>query len=76
VFGLLMTLRVRRRPAPGTVFFLYIGLYSLGRFLIEAIRLDSFWLGPFRVAQIASVAGMALAAAGLVYLRRRARTAA
>jgi phosphatidylglycerol:prolipoprotein diacylglycerol transferase len=58
------------------VFFLYIGLYSLGRFLIEAIRLDSFWLGPFRVAQLASVAGMALAAAGLVYLRRRARTAA
>lgn len=71
VFAVLMALRMRGRVRPGTVFFLYLGLYSVGRFFIEAIRLDSFWLGPFRVAQIASVVGVGLAAGGLLYLRRK-----
>lgn len=56
---------------PGAVFFAYIGLYSVGRFLIEPLRLDSFWLGPFRVAQVASVAGVLVAVAGLWWARRR-----
>ncbi len=56
---------------PGAVFFAYIGLYSVGRFLIEPLRLDSFWLGPFRVAQVASVAGVLVAGAGLWWARRR-----
>jgi prolipoprotein diacylglyceryltransferase len=44
----------------------------VGRFLIESVRLDSFWLGPFRVAQLASVLGVAVAIAGLAWTRRRA----
>ena len=50
----------------------YIGLYSVGRFAIESLRLDSFWVAGFRVAQIASLAGMAVAVAGLVWTHRRA----
>ena len=49
-------------------------LRDRGRFAIEAIRLDSFWLGPFRVPQLASVVGVAIAVAGLAWLHRR-RTA-
>jgi phosphatidylglycerol:prolipoprotein diacylglycerol transferase len=72
IFLLLVTwVRERLRGQPGGVFFAYVGLYSIGRFVIEAVRLDSFWLGPFRVAQLASVAGMAIAVAGLVWTRRR-----
>jgi phosphatidylglycerol:prolipoprotein diacylglycerol transferase len=71
LFGLLMLVGRRGDARPGAVFFLYVGGYSIGRFMIESIRLDSFWLGPFRVAQLASVAGVCLAAAGLLYLRRR-----
>ena len=71
IFAVLMTLRARGRVRPGTVFFLYVGLYSVGRFFIEFIRLDSFWLGPFRVPQIASLVGMCVAVAGLLYLHRR-----
>ena len=56
---------------PGAVFFAYIGLYSVGRFLIEPLRLDSFWLGPFRVAQVASVAGILVAVAGLLWALRQ-----
>src|SRR4029453_17517663 len=49
-------LRPRFRGRPGALFFAYIGLYSVGRFAIEALRLDSFWLGSLRVPQLASVA--------------------
>jgi len=65
-------LRHRLRAQPGGLFFAYIGLYSVGRFAIESVRLDSFWLGPFRVAQLASVLGVAVAIAGLAWTRRRA----
>lgn len=68
VWGLRAPLHAR----PGALFFAYVGLYSVGRFLIESLRLDSFWLGPFRVAQLASVAGVVLALAALLLPRRGA----
>ena len=46
VFLLLVgLLRSRLKTRPGALFFAYVGLYSIGRFAIEALRLDSFWLG-------------------------------
>src|SRR5215470_7538783 len=66
-------LRPRWHDRPGGLFFWYIGLYSVGRFAIEALRLDSYWLGPFRVAQLASIAGILFAIAGLVWVSRRER---
>ena len=73
VFIVLVTwLRRRLIHQPGGLFFAYIGLYSVGRFVIESVRLDSFWLGPFRVAQLASVLGVAVAIAGLAWTKRRA----
>src|SRR2546423_1381511 len=66
LFVLLVSwLRPRFRSRPGVLFFSYIGLYSVGRFAIEALRLDSFWVGEFRVAQLASLVGMAFAAGGV-----------
>jgi phosphatidylglycerol:prolipoprotein diacylglycerol transferase len=70
-FILVWLLRPRLRERPGALFFCYVGLYSIGRFAIEALRLDSFWLGPFRVPQLASLAGVAIAVAGLAWLHRR-----
>jgi phosphatidylglycerol:prolipoprotein diacylglycerol transferase len=73
VFGLLVLVaRPRLRDRPGAVFFCYLGLYSIGRFFIEALRLDSFWLGPFRVPQLASVVGLLIAVAGVAWTKRRA----
>ena len=72
---LVFVLRSRLAERPGALFFCYVGLYSIGRFAIEALRLDSFWLGPFRVPQLASVVGVAIAIAGLAWVTRR-RTAA
>jgi phosphatidylglycerol---prolipoprotein diacylglyceryl transferase len=48
-----------------------VGLYSIGRFAIEGLRLDSFWIGAFRVPQLASLVGVAIAIAGLAWLRHR-----
>ena len=64
-------LRPRLREHPGALFFCYIGLYSIGRFAIEALRLDSFWLGQFRVPQLASIVGVLVAVIGLAWTRRR-----
>src|SRR5437899_1295018 len=59
VFGLLAAwLRPRLAGRPGALFFCYVGLYSIGRFAIEALRLDSFWLGAYRVPQLASMLGV------------------
>jgi len=64
-------LRPRLATRPGALFFAYIGLYSVGRFAIEALRLDSFWLGPIRVPQLASVVGVLVAVAGMAWTSRR-----
>lgn len=73
VFAVLVALiRPAARARPGSVFFAYLGLYSVGRFLIEGLRLDSFWLGSVRVPQLASVIGILIAVVGLAWARRRA----
>jgi phosphatidylglycerol:prolipoprotein diacylglycerol transferase len=64
--------RPRLGRHPGAVFFAYIGLYSVGRFFIEGLRLDSFWIGPLRVGQLASAVGVLVAAAGIRWALRRA----
>jgi prolipoprotein diacylglyceryltransferase len=43
----------------------------VGRFFIEALRLDSFWVGSLRVPQLASVAGVVVALVGLWWSMRR-----
>jgi hypothetical protein len=70
---LVLLLRPRLRRDPGALFFCYIGFYSIGRFAVEALRLDSFWLGDFRVPQIASVVGLAVAVVGLARVLRRSK---
>ena len=73
VFLLLVgVLRRHLRGRPGALFFAYVGLYSIGRFAIEALRLDSFWLGSVRVPQLASLIGVLVAVGGMAWARRRA----
>jgi phosphatidylglycerol:prolipoprotein diacylglycerol transferase len=69
--ALVVWLRPKLRNRPGALFFCYVALYSIGRFAIEALRLDSFWVGSFRVPQIASLLGLVVAGVGLLWTRRR-----
>ena len=72
VFAVLVRwVRPRLGRHPGAVFFAYIGLYSAGRFFIEALRLDSFWVSGFRVAQVAGLVGVIVAVVGLAWATRR-----
>lgn len=73
--ALVLWLRPLLRPQPGALFFCYVGLYSIGRFAIEGLRLDSFWLGAFRVPQLASLAGIVVAAIGMAWAYRRSSAA-
>ncbi|NET45845.1 prolipoprotein diacylglyceryl transferase [Okeania sp. SIO2B3] len=73
VFGLLLflffrDLRGRYRLKVGTLFLVYMAAYSSGRIWIEGLRTDSLMLGPLRIAQFVSLAGILLGLAGLAWL--------
>jgi len=77
VFALLMTLffwGLRRaqgeatRLKVGTLFLVYLVAYSLGRFWIEGLRMDSLMFGPIRTAQAISLIGVSLGTMGLIWL--------
>lgn len=61
-------LRHPARLKTGTLFLVYFATYSLGRFWIEGLRLDSLMLGPLRMAQVVSLTGIVLGVAGLLWL--------
>jgi phosphatidylglycerol---prolipoprotein diacylglyceryl transferase len=76
VFGILMLLFFRslsaRKPLKnGTLFLLYLILYSLGRVWIEGLRTDSLMFGSLRMAQVISLVGVAAGSFGLVWLYRQ-----
>lgn len=58
VIFIILMIVIRKCKKKGIVFFLYIGLYSLGRFFIEGLRTDSLMLGSIRAAQLVSLIGM------------------
>ena len=72
---LVLAFRGRLARAPGALFLVYVGAYSVGRFITEGIRTDPLMLGPIRVAQLVSVLGVVLAVVAVPLLLRRARPA-
>ncbi|WP_432664757.1 prolipoprotein diacylglyceryl transferase [Wukongibacter baidiensis] len=54
IFLFLMTYR-KKKKFDGELFYIYLVLYSVGRFFIEGMRTDSLMMGPFRVAQVLSL---------------------
>jgi phosphatidylglycerol---prolipoprotein diacylglyceryl transferase len=68
VFIMLMII-LRKNKKKGIVFFTYLGMYSIGRFLIEGLRTDSLMLGPIRVAQLVSLCGIAICISFLIFSR-------
>lgn len=54
VFSILIYI-FKRKHFDGQIMLLYLALYSAGRLFIEALRMDSEMLGPFRLAQLISL---------------------
>ena len=55
----------------GQVFFVYGGLYGLGRFWIESLRTDSLMLGTFRISQLVALAFVLICGFCYIYIRNR-----
>lgn len=76
LFGVLWLLRDRAWIArrPGTLFLLYVAVYSLGRFALSFYRIERIWFAGLQEAQVLSLAGLvvALALIALQLVRRRA----
>jgi phosphatidylglycerol:prolipoprotein diacylglycerol transferase len=60
VVFIVLLLMLRKGFKSGTIFFTYLGLYSIGRYFIEGLRTDSLMFGPFRIAQLVSLTGVLL----------------
>ena len=73
VFIILMIM-LRKSKRNGIVFFSYIGLYSVGRFIIEGMRTDSLMLGNIRMAQFVSLSGVIIWIAYLLLSYYKSRT--
>ncbi len=69
VFGVLY--RLVGKVKSGVIGLTYLLLYSIGRFFIEGIRLDSFFIGSFRVDQI--IAFVLVIVSGGLILRKYAK---
>ena len=79
VFAILLALffrglKPKSRLENGTLILVYLITYSLGRFWIEGLRMDSLMFGPLRIAQVVSLLGIVLGAAGLFWLHKMGRS--
>ncbi len=64
-------LRTRLERKPGALTLCYLGLYSLGRFFVEGLRIDSLMMGTLRAAQVVSLLLMGASVVGLVLVLRK-----
>ncbi|GAB6179767.1 prolipoprotein diacylglyceryl transferase [Desulfotomaculum defluvii] len=70
---IILIFRRKKTTAYGQLFMIYLGLYSVGRFFIEALRTDSLMFGPLRAAQMVSLIFLLVAVIGYIYLGKYPR---
>jgi phosphatidylglycerol:prolipoprotein diacylglycerol transferase len=72
VFAILwFGLRKRLQARSGALTLAYLGLYSIGRFFVEGLRIDSLMFGDLRAAQVVSLLLVAASGVGLLLMARR-----
>lgn len=71
LFVFLLWYGKNKRKHPGDMMSIYGIVYGAARFIIEGLRTDSLYFLNLRVAQLVSLAFMALGIAGWFYLQRR-----
>lgn len=70
IIFIILVLIAGRQPPSGLVVGWYLVLYSMLRFALEIIRLDTIYLGPLTEAQWVSIL-LALLGAGFIIIRRK-----
>ena len=68
-----MIVRHYRYLKTGQLTGVYLIWYSIGRFFIEGMRTDSLMLGSLKMAQIVSIAGIAIGVLMLILCRKGSR---
>lgn len=63
--------RLLKNSKDGTLTFIYLIWYGIGRFFIEGLRTDSLYLGIFRISQIVSIVTIIIGIIGLIYNKRK-----
>ena len=63
--------RLLKNSKDGTITFIYLIWYGIGRFFIEGLRTDSLYLGIFRISQIVSIVIIIIGIIGLIYNKRK-----
>lgn len=71
VFGFLFFYEKKFKKVNGELLFLYLALYSVGRFFIEGLRTDSLMFMNIRVAQLISLALVIVGFGGIIVLRKK-----
>lgn len=71
VFAFLLIYEKKWKKSDGSLLFLYLIAYSIGRFFIEGLRTDSLMFLGMRTAQLISLGAIALGVAGLVWLSQK-----
>ncbi len=65
----------KKKKFGGQIFLMYIAWYGFGRMLIEGLRTDSLYIGPFRISQliglISCVVALALIAVGVTRAKKK-----
>jgi phosphatidylglycerol:prolipoprotein diacylglycerol transferase len=64
-------LRKRLEGKPGSLTLCYLALYSVGRFFVEGLRIDSLMMGSIRAAQAVSLLLLVASIFGLLLLARK-----
>lgn len=66
---------INKKKFDGQVFWTYLLAYGTGRFWIEGLRLDSLYLGPFRISQIVALITAIVAVVMLVVGSKKIKNA-
>jgi len=74
LFIFVILVKTRNRFKNGRLFLIYLFLYSLGRFWLEFLRIDSWMAGRFKINQLATVLLMFLSIYFLIRLREIPRS--
>ncbi|MDR1754807.1 MAG: prolipoprotein diacylglyceryl transferase [Eubacterium sp.] len=59
----------KKRRFDGEIFLLYAGWYGLGRMFIEGLRMDSLYVGDYRISQIVALISVIASATLVIYVR-------
>ena len=73
LFAFIMLYMRKKKKYEGEVLVTYITVYSIGRFFIEGLRTDSLMIGPLRMAQLVSLAGVVIGVGLHIYLSSKAK---